>query len=62
MARLGGVQQRQALGEISYVPKITVDRDHFERKEESERERERLRQREKDQRIGEVDGSDEIDL
>ena len=44
MARLGGVQQRQrrqALGEINYVPKITVDRDHFERKEESERERER---------------------
>ena len=42
MARLGGVQQRQqrqALGEINYVPKITVDRDHFERKEESERER-----------------------
>ena len=28
------------------MPKITVDRDHFERKEESERERERERERE----------------
>ena len=27
------------LGEIGYGLKITVDRDHFEREEESERER-----------------------
>ena len=58
MARLGGVrqrQQRQVLGKIGYGLEITVDRDHFERERERERER-------RIERMGEADGSDEIDM
>ena len=54
MARLGGVwrmQQRRALGEISYGPEITL------REKERERERER-----RIERMGEANKGDEIDM